>query len=191
MHRVSQMNHNKTKELLKDFFLPSFHDDFSDLLHSQKSMRPLKPKDETRPIQDETHLNVVKGNDSKMKFVSEDECRCPGQFRERLEDLGISIKTGISLLDKEYKANSNFSIKRSSSEINASKKASKSAEDEAKDLYDRLNDILHESRRSDDNKETEMECRDNQLWEPLTMDALIQQGKKTIEVPQTEEWYIN
>ena len=38
MHRVSRMNRNKTKEMMKDFFLPSFDDDFSDLIQRKSEV---------------------------------------------------------------------------------------------------------------------------------------------------------
>ena len=33
------MNRNKTKDMMKDFFLPAFDDDFSDLIHENNNVR--------------------------------------------------------------------------------------------------------------------------------------------------------
>ena len=131
-------------------------------------------------------------NDPRLKFVSEDSCRFPGQFRERLEDLGVTIKTGISLGDKSAKSTKNFSIKRGISDTSSSNKLLKTAEDEAKDLYDRLSNILFEKQRSLDcitaEKESGKDSRE-QTWQPLTLDALIQQGKRSIDVTSRHNWY--
>ena len=39
MHRISQMNRAKTKEFLNDFFLPSFDEDFSDVVAKGSEVR--------------------------------------------------------------------------------------------------------------------------------------------------------
>ena len=132
---------------------------------------------------------------SKIKFVSEDDCRCTGNFRERLQDQGVIIKTGISMEGNHlHKSNSMYSIKKTNSENSAAKKDSKSAEDEAKDLYYRLNNILNERRESEvslhKDKTGAMPDTSAEDWEPLTIEALVQQGKKTFDVSSVEKWYM-
>ena len=153
-----------------------------------------KSYDFIQPIEVEkiSRIHVDKA-DSKMRFISEEDCRCAGQFRERLEDLGVTIKTGISMVDKGYQSNSQHSMKGGTSDINATKKASKSAEDEANDLYNRLSNILLERQKSE-GFISEQKCSkvdgEGKSWEPLTMEALIQQGNRTVEVLNLKKWYL-
>ena len=127
--------------------------------------------------------------------MSEDDCRCEGSFKERLQELGITVKTGISILDKGFRGNSTMhSLQKSHSEVGPAKKTSATAEDEAKDLYDRLNSILYERQESETSSCKDKNCMipDNvsESWEPLTMQALIQQGKKTVEVLSFDKWHM-
>ena len=130
----------------------------------------------------------------KMKFVSEEDCSCAGKFRERLQDQGVSIKPGISLGKGLHEGSSMHTLQKSNSGASATMGLSKSAEDEAKDLYNRLSNILNERQKPE-------ECSDRsninsppdiaeEYWEPLTMEALVQQGKKTLNVVNSEKWYL-
>ena len=133
--------------------------------------------------------------DSRVKFVSEDDCRCAGNFKGRLKDQGITIKTGISMAGNQlHNSNSTHSIYKTNPEKSAAKRTSKSAEDEAKDLYTRLSNILNERQESGSSphkdKTGAIPDTATENWEPLTIEALVQQGKKTFDVSDVDRWYM-
>ena len=129
-----------------------------------------------------------------MKFVSEEDCSCAGKFRERLQDQGVSIKTGISLGKGLHEGSSMHTLQKNNSEISTTMGLSKSAEDEAKELYNRLSNILNERQKPEEcldrNNSNALTDIAKEYWEPLTMEALVQQGKKTLNVVNSEKWYL-
>ncbi|XP_065066652.1 uncharacterized protein LOC135692457 [Rhopilema esculentum] len=182
MNRVSQINKVKTKEMLKDFFLTSFDEDFSDIANTQRKenlaavLLPLQDELFSRDLKRETH--TVAENGSRIKFVSEEDCRFSGSFRERLEDIGVSCNIGISMADKAFKSSSSsYSMRRKpdyKTEL-GNRKAETSFN--ANDKLRNADSLATENGVINVTSQTRKE-----LWEPLTMEALMLDGRQTINV---------
>eukprot|EP00794_Sanderia_malayensis_P006060 gene6060-6762_t len=113
MHRVSQTNRDKTKELLKDFYFPSFEAEFNPLAQTEEYLQQKKPvpslmiqteddlpsSNKGSVICSEKHADKNKHPDSalKIRYLSEEDCTSSGMFRERMMELGIVVNSGISM----------------------------------------------------------------------------------------------
>ena len=41
-----------------------------------------------------------------IHFLTEKECRCPGKFRQRMKELGVDVRPGISFVDNNLESQS-------------------------------------------------------------------------------------
>lgn len=127
---------------------------------------PSKESLERLEVKDSTNLATSK---SSVRFVSEDECRCDGKFRDRMEEIGVTIKTGISMVEMRYNSNSAHSVKesaRSHSNVILKTKNTK-----------RVNtNRMHNAVTPRDSRDI-LDLQESAIWEPLTMEALVQNKK--------------
>ena len=171
----------KLKDPFKTYFLDVYFD--NPILITQENLAavllPLQDELFSTDLKRETH--TVAENGSKIKFVSEEDCRCSGSFRERLEDIGVSCNIGISMADKAFKgSSSSYSIRRKpdyKTELgNWKAETSFNADDKLcnTDSLANRNGVINQD---DVTNQTRKE-----LWEPLTMEALMLDGRQTIDV---------
>ena len=127
---------------------------------SKEILERLEAKDST---------NLATSKPSSIRFVSEDECRCDGKFRDRMEEMGVTMKTGISMVDVNYNRSNVHSVKES-----AKSHTNEILKPENPSIV--ITSSMYNPTTARDSQET-IHKRDSALWEPLTMEALIQNKK--------------
>ena len=127
---------------------------------SKETLERLEAKDST---------NLATSKPSSIRFVSEDECRCDGKFRDRMEEMGVTMKTGISMVDVNHNRSNPHSVKGS-----AKSHTNEVLRTGNPDIV--ITSGMYYPTTMRDSKET-LDKQESVLWEPLTMEALIQNKK--------------
>ncbi|XP_066928067.1 uncharacterized protein [Clytia hemisphaerica] len=116
MHKIAQLNADKTKQLLKTIKLPAIapedyyvSNSVSTLVKKEKpkklqsTLKRISP-DYSRASPDLYATPIIQ--DRPISFLTEKDCETPGSFKRRLQENGIIPKVGISRPQILYRSNS-------------------------------------------------------------------------------------